>query len=86
MQDTQSSVMVTCISVLSQEQLHGVLNPVQIVKVPGYKAGVSPGVQHLQELPSVTDGRGGHGNTVRDRVEVVHGHAAVVEAVKDYVV
>ena len=33
--------------------------PVQVV--PSYLAGVSPGVQHLPELPSVTDPTGEHG-------------------------
>ena len=74
MQDTQSSVMVTCISVLSQGQLHGLSDPVQIVRVPIYGAGVSPGVQHLPELPSVTDLTGVHG----DIMTVVAGFTTVI--------
>ena len=47
---------------LGHRRLHGLLDPVQIVKVPGYVAGVSPGVQHLPELLSVRDLTRVHGN------------------------
>ena len=43
-QDAQSTVMVTSISMLGQGRLYGVLQTVQIVKVAGYRVGVSPGV------------------------------------------
>ena len=63
--------MVTSISVLSQGALHGLLDPVQTVKVPGgYRAGVSPGVQHLPELLSVK------------KITLVHGNIGVMAGMK----
>ena len=61
-QDTQSLVMVNCISVLGQGGLHGMLAPDQIVDMPGHGAGVSPGVQQIPELRSATEITLDHGN------------------------
>ena len=63
-QDAQSTVMVTSISMLGQGRLYGVLQTVQIVKVAGYRAGVSPGVLLMTGRLSVTDLTRVHGNIV----------------------
>ena len=70
MRDTQSSVMVTGISVLRQDGLIGLFKTAQIVRVPGYGAGVLPGVQHLPELQSVTE------------ITLVHGDIGAVAGTK----
>ena len=81
MQDTQSSVMVTCISMLGQGGLHGVLETVQMVMVSGYRAGVSPGVQHLPELLSVSETNRVHGSI--GRRGKIHGFIKEVDGVTE---